>query len=131
MWSCQSRTVSSEANNPVSVFRDRAVSYLELPAADIEASAAFYREALGWKVRDDSFTDGSGHVIGHWRTDLTVAGDSGIRPYIYTENIDQVLDAITACQGELVQPRYLEGDLWVAHFRDPAGNILGVWQHVD
>jgi hypothetical protein len=23
---------------------------------------------------------------------------------------------------------YPEGDLWVATFRDPAGNVLGVWQ---
>jgi predicted enzyme related to lactoylglutathione lyase len=24
---------------------------------------------------------------------------------------------------------YPEGDLWVAVFRDPSGNVLGVWQH--
>ncbi|MFL5920079.1 MAG: hypothetical protein ACJ75Q_01865 [Gaiellaceae bacterium] len=22
-----------------------------------------------------------------------------------------------------------EGDLWVALFRDPAGNVVGVWRH--
>ena len=31
--------------------------------------------------------------------------------------------------GEVVRPPYPEGDLWVATFSDPAGNVLGVWQH--
>ena len=30
--------------------------------------------------------------------------------------------------GEIVLPPYQEGDLWVATFRDPAGNLIGVWQ---
>jgi predicted enzyme related to lactoylglutathione lyase len=30
----------------------------------------------------------------------------------------------------VVQPRYTEGDLWVARFSDPAGNIIGVWQQI-
>jgi hypothetical protein len=28
----------------------------------------------------------------------------------------------------LVDPPYPEGDLRVATFRDPAGNVIGVWQ---
>jgi predicted enzyme related to lactoylglutathione lyase len=31
----------------------------------------------------------------------------------------------------VVDERYAEGDLWVATFRDPAGNVIGVWQHAD
>jgi predicted enzyme related to lactoylglutathione lyase len=30
--------------------------------------------------------------------------------------------------GAPVMAPYPEGDLWVATFRDPAGNIVGVWQ---
>jgi hypothetical protein len=30
----------------------------------------------------------------------------------------------------LALPRYMEGDLWVARFRDPACNIIGVWQQI-
>jgi predicted enzyme related to lactoylglutathione lyase len=30
--------------------------------------------------------------------------------------------------GEVLEPLYPEGDLWVATFRDPAGNVVGVWQ---
>ena len=30
--------------------------------------------------------------------------------------------------GEMVDAPYPEGDLWVATFHDPPGNVLGVWQ---
>ena len=108
------------------------IGYLQLPALDVSVSAAFYRAVFGWTVPSDSdnpgFTDGSGHVIGHWRTDFTVAGAGGIRPYIYVDGVDEVVSRIVANGGTIVQPRYDEGNLWVAHFEDPAGNVLGVWE---
>jgi predicted enzyme related to lactoylglutathione lyase len=30
--------------------------------------------------------------------------------------------------GEVVTQSYPEGELWVATFRDPSGNVIGVWQ---
>ncbi len=114
------------------VFRPGGISYLRIPAQDPHQSAAFYQAVFGWKVRSDrddpSFEDGTGHVIGHWMTDLPVAGEAGVLPYIYVGRIDDTLERITAHGGELVTPPYPEGDLWVATFRDPAGNVLGVWQ---
>jgi hypothetical protein len=35
-----------------------------------------------------SFSDGTGHVIGHWRTDLPAAGQAGVLPYVYVTNLD-------------------------------------------
>jgi hypothetical protein len=75
-----------------------------------------------------SFEGGTGHVIGHWMTDLPVAGEAGVLPYIYVDDIDGTFAKITVCGGELATPPYPEGDLWVATFRDPAGNHIGVWQ---
>ena len=60
--------------------------------------------------------------------DLPVGGDVGVRPYIYVEHIDESLGQVTVHGGEVTAPPYPEGDLWVALFRDPAGNIIGVWQ---
>jgi len=129
----QSGEQHDAGTNDVSVFRDRDVSYLELPAADVAVSARFYSAVFGWTVRGEGdnrgFTDGSGHLIGHWRPDLSVAGDAGVRPYVYVAAIDDVVAAILQNGGEIVTPRYAEGELWVAHFRDPAGNVLGVWEH--
>ena len=79
--------------------------------------------------RDDpSFEDGTGHVIGHFRADLPVAGEDGVRPYIYVEGVDDALDKVAFHGGEVLTAPYPEGDLWVATFRDPAGNVIGVWQ---
>jgi predicted enzyme related to lactoylglutathione lyase len=114
------------------VFRVGGISYVRIPARDVRQSAAFYQAVFGWSVSGDpdspSFADGTGHVIGHWRTDLPVAGEAGVLPYIYVERVDDTLWQITEHGGDVVRTPYPEGDLWVATFRDPAGNVLGVWQ---
>ena len=98
-----------------------------------EASADFYEAVFGWKVRrgrpDPAFEDGTGHVIGHFRSDHAVAGEGGVRPYVFVESLDDALERIRARGCEVVEEPYPEGDLWVALFRDPAGNVVGAWQH--
>lgn len=114
------------------VARPAGISYLRIPSDDPKRSAAFYEAAFGWKVdadRDDpSFEDGTGHVIGHIRADLEVAGEAGIRPYVFVESVAAALERIEANGGEVVTPPYPEGNLSVAVFRDPSGNVLGVWE---
>jgi predicted enzyme related to lactoylglutathione lyase len=115
-----------------SVFRPAGISYLRIPATDPAVSATFYEAVFGWKVRRDrdepAFEDGTGHVIGHFMTDPPVAGEAGVRPYIFVEHLAEALDKIVANGGEVVTPPYPEGDLCVATFRDPAGNVIGAWQ---
>ena len=87
---------------------------------------------FGWKVdlerREPSFEDGTGHVIGHFVTDLPAAGEAGVLPYVFVERVDETLERARAEGGEIVTPPYPEGNLLVATFRDPAGNVIGVWQ---
>ena len=108
------------------------VSYLHIPARDIAASAAFYRDVLGWKLHgqpeEPGFSDGTGHVIGRWVTDQAVTGTDGLRAYIYVADVDDTLAAVTTHGGQVVRPPYPEGTLRVALFADPAGNVLGIWQ---
>lgn len=114
------------------IARPGGISYLGMPARDAAESAEFYRAVFGWEIRGDpgnlSFSDGTGHVIGHWRTDLTATGEAGIRPYIYVTRLDQVLRAAAEQGAEIVSPPYPEGSLTIATFRDPAGNVVGIWQ---
>ena len=116
----------------VSVARPGGLSYLRIPAPDAAALAAFYHAVFGWTTDGDTdmpnFADGTRHVIGHFQSDLPVAGDGGVRPYVYVERIDEALRKIKAHGGEVTVPPFPEGNLWVALFRDPAGNIIGVWQ---
>jgi uncharacterized protein len=119
---------------PVSdgVFRVGGVSYLQIPADDPRGSAAFYEAVFGWRLAGEpdrpSFEDGTGHVIGHFVTGETVAGEAGVRPYVFVEHVDETLAKVVANGGEVVTAPYPEGDLRVATFRDPAGNVVGVWQ---
>lgn len=114
------------------VFRDAGVSYLRIPAADPRATAAFYRDVFGWTVDverpDPSFEDGTGHVIGHFVGDQPVGGEAGIRPYVYVTSVDDALARVTANGGGVATSPYPEGDLVVATFTDPSGNVVGVWQ---
>jgi predicted enzyme related to lactoylglutathione lyase len=124
--------MSTGAEEEPRVFRPGGVSYLRIPAEDPRRLASFYEAVFGWTLRTDStdpsFEDGTGHVIGHFVADLPVAGEAGIRPYVFVERLDETLERVVDRGGEVVTAPYPEGDLWVATFRDPAGNVLGAWQ---
>ena len=126
-------TEQDEADDPGvegSVARPGGVSYLAIPARNVARSAAFYQAVFGWELRGDpdtpSFSDGTGHVIGHWRTDLEPAGEAGVRPYVYVEDLGAALERAAAQGAEVVEP-YAEGTLRIAVIRDPAGNAIGIW----
>jgi uncharacterized protein len=114
------------------VFRPAGVSYLRIPAADPRATAAFYRDVFGWSVDTDrpnpSFEDGTGHVIGHFIADQPVGGEAGIRPYVYVASVEETLARAIAHGGAVSTEPYPEGNLLVATFTDPSGNVVGVWQ---
>jgi len=106
---------------------------LEIPAVDTERSAAFYEAVFGWYVRrrdngDFSFDDRSGDLIGAWVIGRAVSREPGLLPFIYVDHIDDIINRVVTQGGEVIKPPYSEGDLWVATFRDPAGNVIGVWQ---
>jgi predicted enzyme related to lactoylglutathione lyase len=109
------------------------LSYLQIPAADVRASGDFYVNVFGWQLRGGSdvhlsFTDATGDMIGAWVTDQVPSQTPGVLPYIYVHGIDATLERVAASGGEVVRPPYPEGDLWAATFRDPAGNVIGIWQ---
>jgi predicted enzyme related to lactoylglutathione lyase len=120
------------------------VAYLEVPAADPARSAAFYDSVFGWIVASTTphvsssarptrvaFQDATRDLIGAFVTALHPAAAGGVLPYLYVEGIDQALTTIREHGGEVVENVRAEGGLWVATFRDPGGNIVGVWQAGD
>jgi|SRR5215813_831513 len=126
----QSKTDASRADH---LFGHGRLSYIQIPADDVATSANFYKVVFGWQVREGTkdhvgFTDATGDMIGAWITGLTASREPGVLPYIYVHGIDAILDRVTANDGRVVKPPYPEGDLWVATFSDPAGNVIGVWQ---
>ena len=114
------------------VFRQGGLSYVHIPTTNPSASAAFYSGVFGWRMQGDpdrpSFEDGGGQVIGHLMPGEAVAPDAGIVPYVYVERLEETVDRVATYGGAVVKPIYPEGDVRVALFRDPAGNLVGAWQ---
>lgn len=114
-----------------SVFRPGGISYLHIPCHAPDRAADFYEAVFGWTPRRDSdepaFADATGHVIGHFMRGEPAGGDEGIRPFVYVEDVAATLALVSEHGGTVpAQPR-AEGTLQVATFRDPEGNLVGVW----
>src|SRR5204863_6077169 len=109
------------------------VCYLELPATDVEASAAFYEGVFGWNIRQrgdgsTAFDDTTGQVSGAWLTGRPPATEPGVLFYVMVDNAVATVDAVTEHGGEIVQPIGLDPGEITARFRDPGGNIVGIYQ---
>jgi predicted enzyme related to lactoylglutathione lyase len=109
------------------------ICYVEIPAVDIQSSAEFYARSFGWKSRtrgDGSlaFDDGVGQVSGTWVRGRRPMTEVGLLIYIMVDDIEATIGKVTAAGGEIVQPVGADAPEITARFRDPGGNILGLYQ---
>jgi uncharacterized protein len=110
------------------------VCYLQIPASDVETSAEFYREVFGWSLRRHgdgtlAFDDTVGETSGAWVTGRSPwAGEPGLLVYIMVDDAVQAVAEIAAHGGEIVQPIGVDAPEITARFRDPGGNIVGIYQ---
>jgi len=126
--------MSASENERRHLFEHGRLSYIQIPATDVRVSGDFYARVFGWEVGPGqgndhlSFSDTTRGMIGAWMTNRVSSRDSGVLPYIYVHGIDAAVERIKARGGEIVKAPYPEGGLWVATFRDPGGNEIGIWQ---
>jgi predicted enzyme related to lactoylglutathione lyase len=109
------------------------ICYVEIPATDVARSAAFYQAAFGWKTRkrrDGSlaFDDGVGEVSGTWVTGRPPMSTVGLLIYIMVDSVADTIGKVIAAGGEITQPIGADAPEITARFRDPAGNIMGLYQ---
>jgi predicted enzyme related to lactoylglutathione lyase len=109
------------------------ICYLEIPARDIQQSAAFYANVFGWQLRRrgdgaTAFDDGVGEVSGTWVTGRPPADRPGLLVYIMVDSVETALEAVVANGGEIVQPIGADAPEITARFRDPGGNVIGLYQ---
>ena len=114
-------------------YRTGKICYVEIPANDIERSAEFYRRAFGWDIRKRgdgaiAFDDTVNEVSGTWVLGRPVAAEPGLMVYIMVGNAAAAVDAIVSAGGEMVKPVEPNAREVVATFRDPAGNLIGIYQ---
>lgn len=129
----EQRSAAAAESSARHLFGHGRLSYIQIPALDVRRSADFFSRVFGWEIRGGSdshlsFTDATGDMIGAWVTGRLASRDPGVLPYIYVHGLDAILERVLSSGGEIVKPPYPEGDLWVATIRDPAGNVIGVWQ---
>ena len=114
-------------------FGNGKVCYLELPATDIARSAEFFRRVFGWKTRQRgdghlAFDDGVGEVSGTWVLGRAPSSTPGILVYLMVDSVAATLESVVASGGEVVQPIGADAPELTARFRDPGGNVLGLYQ---
>jgi predicted enzyme related to lactoylglutathione lyase len=109
------------------------ICYIEIPAIDVARSADFYSRAFGWNIRKRSdgstaFDDSVGEVSGAWVVGRPPASQPGLLLYIMVDSVADTINLVTAAGGEIVQPIGGDAPEITARFRDPAGNIIGLYQ---
>jgi predicted enzyme related to lactoylglutathione lyase len=108
------------------------VCYVEIPATDVQASAAFYQAVFGWRIRTRdngsvAFDDGV-EVSGTWVAGGPPAADPGLLVYVMVDDVEATMRTIEANGGRIVQAIGGDAPEITARFRDPAGNVLGLYQ---
>lgn len=109
------------------------ICYIEMPAQNIEQSAEFYRKSFGWNIRKrgdgaTAFDDAVGEVSGAWVLGRPPSPTPGLLFYIMVDSVDETIKKVLANGGEIVQPIGADAPEITARFRDPAGNVIGLYQ---
>lgn len=109
------------------------ICYVEIPATDIAQSADFYGKVFGWQTRrrgdgSTAFDDTVGQVSGTWSAGRPPSAAPGLLIYVMVDDAAATCQTIVANGGEIVQPIDRDAPEITARFKDPAGNVLGIYQ---
>ena len=115
--------------------------HIDVVSGDHARARRFYGEVFGWTF--DEASEGMGYTgvktsengiesgIGGLAQSVGARppASNGVVPYILAPDIDATLAAVEQAGGSVEIPRtdvYSFGEF--AHFRDPDGNIIGLWR---
>ena len=109
------------------------ICYLQIPTTDIARSADFYHRVFGWSIRERgdgriAFDDGVGEVSGEWVLGRPPSSQVGLLIYIMVDSVAATADLILANGCEIVQAIGGDAPEITARFRDPGGNVIGIYQ---
>jgi uncharacterized protein len=124
----------------------RKVVHFEIPAADLDRAKNFYGSIFGWQLQSMPMQGGEYTLIRTTPVDEktqmptepgSINGgmmerDERTPSPVITIDVDAIEDAlhdIEAAGGSTVTPRTaIPGMGAFAYFRDPEGNVLGLWE---
>ena len=122
------------------------VVHFEIPADDVDRAKEFYGSVFGWQLQTMSMGDGDYTIAMTTRVDeqsqlptepgainggmmLRTERTPGPVITIDVDAIDDTLKEIESRGGSTVQPRTaIEGMGAFAYFKDPEGNVMGLWE---
>jgi uncharacterized protein len=109
------------------------ICYVEIPATEVDRSAEFYESVFGWNLRRRgdgqlAFDDATGEVSGTWVTGRPPASEPGLLLYVMVDSVEATVETVVASGGEIVQPIGADAPEITARFRDPGGNVVGLYQ---
>jgi predicted enzyme related to lactoylglutathione lyase len=110
------------------------ICYLELPATDVDRSTTFYSGLFGWTMRTRgdgavAFDDAGGYVSGAFVTKRAAStGAPGLLVYVMVDSIEAAVTRVQELGGEIVQPVGVDAPELTARFRDPSGNVIGLYE---
>jgi predicted enzyme related to lactoylglutathione lyase len=124
----------------------RKVVHFEIPADDLDRAKSFYGSVFGWELNSMSMPGGEYTIVRTTAVDeqtqaptepgainggMMQRDDRTPSPVITidVDSIDDALAQIEAGGGSTVTPRTaIEGMGAFAYFKDPEGNVLGLWE---
>lgn len=109
--------------------------YIELPSTDNAAMKAFYGAVFGWTFQDWGETyvaiHGAGVEGGFDAASERQPSDQGSLVIIYSNDLEASEKAVKEAGGAIEVPIFSFPGGRRFHFKDPSGNVLGVWTIVE
>jgi predicted enzyme related to lactoylglutathione lyase len=115
--------------------------WIEIRTDDIQRAASFYESLFGWKIIARETAGGSEVWLfdtgGEPRLENLRRGGIWLRPkgqplgvvvYVVVADIEATLQKAVALGGEVIDPKVALDGGYIACFRDPSGNLLGLYQ---
>jgi predicted enzyme related to lactoylglutathione lyase len=121
--------------------RSAGLVWVELLVDDVEAAAAYYRDALGWSSEPFGLVGSDGYrllsprggeppigALVHSDAAVPTARPAGPVPYVEVTDLDEVLGQVEAAGGQVREPANPFGEAGrFAIVADRWGNRLGLW----
>lgn len=124
---CAPAAAPAEQGSAMSA-KDNHIDYVEFAAEDLPQFKAFYGAAFGWEFEDwgPDYASFAGAGL-----DGGVRGGAAPSPgstlvILYADDLDAAEKKVVAAGGEIIERHEFPGGRRF-HFRDPTGNVLGVW----
>ena len=116
------------------------IMHFEIPADDVSRAKTFYEKTFGWKITAYPMPPGQEYfaVMAKKGDDAGINGGlmkrqnagQSFTNYVTVKSIDAMSQSVQNNGGSIVMPKQeIPGGMgWIAMFRDPEGNVMGLHQ---